>query len=124
MADDEEVQEYQKLSQQYLDAAEENLESDIVEPAMFNAIHSLELALKAVLLKETGKDYKTHNVGGIFGKHFKDKIGKGKCKRINRILMDYNLPRYPGQPSISKDKVRDDMEFIRGLISKDLDAYI
>jgi len=40
MAEDEEVQEYYSLSQEYLSAAEDNFDSGIIEPAMFNAIAS------------------------------------------------------------------------------------
>ncbi|MGM0405690.1 MAG: hypothetical protein ACQEQM_06070 [Thermoplasmatota archaeon] len=32
-------------------------------------MHALELALKAALTKETGNKFKTHNVGGVFGKY-------------------------------------------------------
>lgn len=94
MEGNEEVQEFYRLSLEYLNAAEENLNSDHTEPAMFNAIHALELSLKAALLEETGEIFKTHNIGGVFGKHFRDQIGKEKCKRVNKILMKYNFPRY------------------------------
>ncbi len=80
METDEEVQEFYSLSREYLTAAEDNLLSGLVEPAMFNAIHALELALKSVLLKTTGENFKTHNIGGIFGKHFKESLGTKKCR--------------------------------------------
>lgn len=124
MADDEEIQEYYRLSQQYLKSSKSNLDSELVEPAMFNAIHALELALKSALMKETGENFKTHNVGGIFGKHFRDRIGKQKCKRINKILMRYNFPRYPDQPSPTKEDVIEDIDFISELIENDINNIL
>lgn len=38
MAEDEEVQEFFRLSQEYLRASKSSLDSDLIEPAMFNAI--------------------------------------------------------------------------------------
>lgn len=76
--------------------------------------------MKAALRKRTGDNFKTHNVGGIFGKHFREKIGNEKCKRINRILMKYNFPRYPDQPSPTKEEVEDKIEFISDLIEYDI----
>ncbi len=124
MADDEEIQEYYRLSQEYLQSSKANLDSDLIEPAMFNAIHALELALKSALLKKTGEDFRTHNVGGIFGKHFRDKLGNEKCKKINKILMRYNFPRYPDQPSHTKEEVKEDVEFITELIESDIDDLL
>lgn len=124
MANDKEIQEYYRLSLQYLEGAKTNLNSNLVEPAMFNAIHALELALKSALLKKTGDDFKTHNVGGIFGKHFRDQIGKQKCKSINKILMRYNFPRYPDQPTIPKDEAKNDIGFISDLIEYDVYDFL
>ena len=40
MEENEEVQEFYRLSYQYLDAAKSNLKSELLEPAMFNGIAS------------------------------------------------------------------------------------
>lgn len=120
MEDDEKVQEFFRLSLQYLSAAKKNRNHDLIEPAMFNAIHALELALKAALTKETGEDFKTHNVGGEFGKHFRNEIGSEKCRRINRILMKYNFPRYPEQPTPTDEEVKENIAFISDIIEYDI----
>ena len=120
MEDDEEVQEFFRLSQQYLDAAKTSLRSDLIEPAMSNGIHALELALKAALTKRTGNEFKTHNVGGEFGKHFRKKLGKEKCRKINRILMKYNFPRYPDQPTPTEEEVKENISFISDIIEYDI----
>jgi len=118
MEGNEEVQEFYRLSLEYLNAAEENLNSDLTEPAMFNGIHALELSLKAALLEETGENYKTHNIGGVFGKHFRHQIGKAKCKQVNKILMKYNFPRYPNQPKAPRKEVEEDINFIKELMEE------
>lgn len=82
------------------------------------------MALKSALLEKTGEDFKTHNVGGIFGKHFKNQVGHQKCKRVNKILMRYNFPRYPDQPSHTKEEVIDDIEFISKLIKEDINEIL
>lgn len=102
---DETLQEYTKLSQHYLDSAKLSLEKELYEPALFNAIHALELSLKAALFSKTTHLWKTHNIGGEFGKHFKNQIGSDICKEINIILSNYNQSRYPGQPAIDPAEV-------------------
>ena len=69
------------MSGKYLSAALANLEQELYEPAMFNGIHALELGLKAALYPIIG-DIKTHNVGGMFGKHFRDEVGDDTCKTM------------------------------------------
>jgi len=64
------IQEYYNLSCNYLESAKINLENELFEPAMFSAIHALELSLKAALLTKTDEAWKTHNIGGQFGKYF------------------------------------------------------
>jgi len=44
------IQEYYNLSCNYLESAKISLKNELFEPAMFTAIHALELALKAALL--------------------------------------------------------------------------
>ncbi|MFW6140996.1 MAG: HEPN domain-containing protein [Candidatus Saliniplasma sp.] len=120
MEEAEEIQEFYRLSIQYLDAAKSNLKSELIEPAMFNSIHALELALKAALIKKTGNKFKTHNIGGEFGKHFREIVGKKRCRRINRILMKYNFPRYPEQPTPTKEEVEQNITFISDMIEHDI----
>lgn len=115
MARNETVQEYYTMSEKYLSAALANLEQELYEPAMSNGIHALELGLKAALYTIMG-DIKTHNVGGPFGKHFRDKIGDDICRKVNQILIHYNLPRYPGQEMVEPDDVERELKFIKELI--------
>jgi len=101
-----------------------NLRDEIYEPAMFNGIHALELAIKGALTTVLDGPIKTHNVGGLFGAHFRDIIGDEKCKDINFILNKYNFPRYPGQDEILPDEVRDDIETIKEFIEVDISKII
>lgn len=66
-----------KKSEKWLKAAKLIID-EAPEPAAFNALHSLELISKAALLAKTGNTYKTHNIGGIFGKNFRNEIGRKK----------------------------------------------
>lgn len=113
---DEKVQDYYNLSLTYFESARVSLEKELFEPAMFNAIHALELALKAALLTKRSDVWKTHNIGGFFSKLFMDEVGREDCRRINVILSKYNLPRYPGIASLDPDEVREDIEFIEHFI--------
>lgn len=58
------IQDYYNLSLSYLESAKISLKNTLFEPAMFNAIHSLELSLKAALSTKTEDAWKTHNIGG------------------------------------------------------------
>jgi len=85
---------------------------ELVEPAAFNALHSMELAAKAALIYKTGDEYKTHNIGGEFGKYFKEQIGVKTCRKLNKQLMKYGRLRYPGQ-DINPEETREILEFTR-----------
>ncbi len=91
---------------------------------MFSAIHALELALKAALLTRVGDIWRTHNVGGEFGRHFRSEVGKEVCRKVNVILAKYNLPRYPREPPVSAGEVKEDVEFIKRFIERDLPALL
>ncbi len=110
------IQEYYDLSCNYLESAKISLKNELFEPAMFSAIHALELSLKAALLTKADDVWKTHNIGGQFGKHFKDDVGDEVCRRINVILAKYNLPRYPSETALDPDEVEKDINFIEDLI--------
>jgi len=112
------IQEYYKLSCNYLESARINLENELFEPAMFTAIHALELALKAALLTKTTDAWKTHNIGGQFGKFFRKEISDETCRKINMILSKYNLPRYPSEATVDPAEVEKDIEFIGDLIEQ------
>lgn len=110
------IQEYYNLSCSYLESAKINLENELFEPAMFSAIHALELSLKAALLTKTDEAWKTHNIGGQFGKHFRQDMGDKICRRINVILSKYNLPRYPSEAALNPKEVEEDIAFIEEFI--------
>ncbi len=95
MGRDEEIHEHLDLSDVYLEAAKLNIENDLLEPALFNAIHALELSIKATLMIRIQGPIITHNVGGLLGRYYRDVLGDKKCRNINSILIRYNLPRYP-----------------------------
>ena len=110
------IQEYYNLSCNYLESAKISLKKELFEPAMFSAIHALELALKAVLFTKTEDAWKTHNIGGQFGKYFRQDIEDKICRRINVILSKYNLPRYPSEAALNPKEVEEDIAFIEEFI--------
>ena len=124
MGQAEKVQAYRDLSRDYLRAAEASLRSGLHEPAMFSAIHALELALKAALMTRIEGAWKTHNVGGEFGRHFRVEVGEAACRRVNVILAKYNLPRYPREAPVDAEEVGEDIRFIRHFIERDLPALL
>ena len=106
------IQNYYNLSMNYLESAKITLKKEIFEPAMFSAIHALELSIKAALLTKTEEAWKTHNIGGQFGKYFREEIGDKTCRKINVIISKYNLPRYPSEKALDPDEVEEDIKFI------------
>ena len=124
MEEDEEVQEYYSMSLKYLQAAVGSLSNELYEPAMANGIHAPELAMKAALHLVVEGTIKTHNIGGLFGKHFRERLGEEICRSANLILTKYNLPRYPGQRSLEESEVRSDIDFIERLIEEHIRGII
>lgn len=124
MEEDEEVQEYYSMSLKYLQAAVGSLSNELYEPAMANGIHALELAMKAALHLVVEGTIKTHNIGGLFGKHFRERLGEEMCRSANLILTKYNLPRYPGQRSLEESEGRSDIDFIERLIEEHIRGII
>jgi HEPN domain-containing protein len=116
LAPDETVQDYYALAARYLDAARLARDEGLMEPALFNAIHALELAVKAALATVAEADRKTRNVGGEFGRHFLKRVGRDACRRVSRILAKYTLPRYPSQRPFDEDEASEDIEFIGDFI--------
>jgi HEPN domain-containing protein len=93
----------------YLESAKINIKNMLFEPAMFSAIHALELSLKAALLTKTDEAWKTHNIGGQFGKYFRQNLGDEICRRINVIISKYNLPRYPSEGALDTHDIEKDI---------------
>lgn len=110
------IQDYHHLSLNYLESAKISLKKELFEPAMFNAFHALELSLKAALFTKTDDAWKTHNIGGQFGKYFREEIGDKICSKINVILSKYNLPRYPSEKVLDPEEVEKDINFIKDFI--------
>jgi HEPN domain-containing protein len=124
MEDYEEVLEYQRLSQTYLQGAVELLNEELFEPSLFNAIHALELAVKAALITKIDNNLILHQVGGLFGREFRDIVGNEVCRKINNVLSKYNLPRYPGAEAISKEDAESVVDFVREFIQEILPRII
>jgi HEPN domain-containing protein len=118
------IQDYYNLSLNYLESAKISLKKELFEPAMFSAIHALELSLKASLLTKTDEAWKTHNIGGQFGKYFREEIGDKTCRKINVILSKYNLPWYPSEKSLDPDEVEEDINFIEDFILHQIVAIL
>ena len=119
-AADKKIQDYYNLSLNYLESAKISLKQELFEPAMFSAIHALELSLKAALLTKTDEAWKTHNVGGQFGKYFREEIGDKTCRKINIITSKYNLPRYPSEKVLDSEEVEKDINFIEEFIDRQI----
>ncbi len=118
------IQDYYNLSLSYINSAKISLKNELFEPAMFSAIHALELSLKAAFLTKTSEAWKTHNIGGQFGKYFREEIGDKICRRINVILSKYNLPRYPSEKSLDSEEVEKDITFIEDFIENQIVTII
>jgi len=116
MEKDETIREHYALSLKYLAAAQGNLTQGLYEPALANGIHALELGIKALLHSKLAEPLKTHNVGGLLGRHFREELGTVICRMANRILISYNLPRYPGVAAPHPDDVKVELEFIADLV--------
>ena len=121
---DEEILEYYRLSKTYLTASNELLEEGLYEPALFNAIHALELGVKAALLTKIDNNLILHQVGGLFGREFRDVVGNDVCRKLNNILSMYNLPRYPGTEEITREETEKALNFVRDFIENILPSII
>ena len=120
----EEILEYYRLSQTYLAASNELLEEGLYEPALFNAIHALELGVKAALLTKVDNNLILHQVGGLFGREFRDVVGNDVCRKMNNILSMYNLPRYPGTEEITREETETALNFVQEFIENILPTII
>jgi len=118
------IQDYYNLSLSYLESAKISLKKELFEPAMLSAIHALELSLKAALLTKTKDAWRTHNIGGQFGKYFREEIGDKTCRRINVILSKYNLPRYPSENILDPEEVEEDVRFIEDFIEHQIGTIL
>ena len=118
MVNNDEILEYYRLSQTYSRASLELLQEDLFEPALFNAIHSLELGIKSTLIGKIGDDLILHQVGGLFGREYRNIVGNQLCKEINSILSMYNLPRYPGMVEITRNEAEETVKFVQMFITE------
>lgn len=118
MAEDGPSPKYLALAQEYALTARHSLDMGHLAPARFLSVHALELALKAVLSARLADIPRTHNIGGEFGRHFRERVGSDACRRINRILGDYDGPRYPDWVVPESGEIQADLEFIGDLLRK------
>lgn len=124
MAADGTEQAHRDLSLEYLLAAEGAYASGAHSPAHFLLTHALELGVKAALAKALPTVPKTHNVGGEFGKHFRHQVGAALTRRVNRILDDYDGPRYPDWEPPSREELESDLRFVSDFLRKTLPAIL
>ena len=110
MADLETIQEYLDSADQWLTAAE-RAQGNEDNPAAFNALHAVELIAKAAIKFKTGETYKTHRIGGAFGKFFRDELGKDICKELNKKMMRYDGIRYPNGNPTTEAEAKEIVEF-------------
>lgn len=80
--------------------------------------------MKAALHLVVEGTIKTHNIGGLFAKHFRERLGDEMCRSANLILIKYNLPRYPGQRPLEESEVCSDIDFIERLIEEHIRGMI
>lgn len=124
MVEDGQVSRYLDLSQEYLASARSAARDGNLAPARFNSTHALELALKAAIASCTGVVPKLHNVGGEFGRHFRGGIDAAAKRRINRLLDDYNAPRYPDWEAPTPERLADDIDFIETIVLREVPRLI
>lgn len=120
MVEDGEASRYLDLSREYLSVAKSAADGGNAAPARFNSTQALELALKAALAIRTGGAPKLHNVGGEFGKHFRKHVGAEVVRRINRLLDDYNAPRYPDWRPPTSEELANDIAFIEDVVLRQI----
>lgn len=124
MGEDGEASHYLDLSREFLAGAKAAAANGNLAPARFNSIHALELALKAALAAKLGAAPKIHNVGGEFGKHFRPRFGVDVMRRVNRLLDDYNAPRYPDWEPPTHEVLQADLAFIENLVTREIPALV
>lgn len=110
MADLETVREYLDSADQWLSAAK-HVQDEEYNPAAFNALHAIELMAKAAIKFKAGETYRTHRIGGAFGKYFHEELGKELCKELNKKMMRYDGIRYPNGKPTTEAEAREIVEF-------------
>ncbi|MEA3200212.1 MAG: hypothetical protein QOE90_1640 [Thermoplasmata archaeon] len=124
MGADAEIQGHLDLSREWLEAAETLLVKGLLAPAYHDAVHALELALKAALTSLEVKVPKEHNIAGAFGLHFRDRFDAADLRRINRILRSYNGPRYPDWEAPAHTEIEGDVAFIGQLVRQEIPRLV
>lgn len=117
METSEKIQEYINASKEWLEAAKKTVETS-PNPAAFNALHAMELAAKACLMEKTGEEYTTHQVGGSFGKQFREKTGEKTVQELNKYMMKYSHLRYPNAKSVSVEEAEEILDFAKEFIEE------
>lgn len=120
MEEPETVQEYLSYGNEWLSAAERAVENE-PNPSAFNALHSIELHAKAALKSKTGESYKTHRIGGAFGKEFKEQLGRDICRELNKKMIRYDGIRYPNGNPATPEEAGQIVEFAKRFREKVLD---
>jgi HEPN domain-containing protein len=75
-------------------------------------------SVKAALYTVIDDDIMTHQVAGLFGKHFRDSVGKDLCKEVAVTLSRYNIPRYPDEESLEGADLMVVLSLARNLVDK------
>lgn len=110
------------MSEEYLEAAETMLAAGHLAPGYHAALHSLELAAKAALATRMEPVPRTHNVGGLFAREFRDVVGSESCSRINALVKGYDAPRHPDwEPP---EEIDEDVAFIAHFVRSVLPGLI
>lgn len=118
MGEDGEASHYLDLSRDFIAGARVAAEAGHLAPARSSSIHALELCLKAAIIARLGNAPRMHNVGGEFGRLFRPRLGIDILRKINRLLDDYNSPRYPDWETPAAATVLADIQFIERLLAE------
>lgn len=122
MVDHAEIQGHLTLSAEYLAVATAAAADGRQAASYHNALHALELGIKAALATKLDEVPRTHNVGGIFAREFRTTVGDETCSRINSLVRDYDAPRYPDWEA--PDTLDDDLRFIATFLTKTLPKLV
>ena len=100
------------------------MERRLLAPGYHDAVHALELALKAALASLEQEVPKEHNVAGAFGLAFRPSVDAADLRRINRILRLYNGPRYPDWSPPSPEELDADLALIRRMVRQEVPRLV
>lgn len=118
------VQAHLHLSRQYLSTARAALDAGDLAPARFNALHALELAIKACIAHADGQVRRTHNVGGEFARLYRDRVGADATRHLNRLLGNYDSARYPERRPPTREQVEAEVVYVEWFILESVPALL